>query len=76
FGDMRSAALSAETGSFYLCCWRYFDSPSIFTSLLDTPSACKFQLAPYLHDPRILHIYLTDTLVLPTSLISDDALVE
>ncbi len=45
-GDMRSAVLIADTGSIDFCCWPDFDSPSIFSALLDTPQAGIFQLAP------------------------------
>ena len=41
-GDMRSAALIADTGSIDFCCWPDFDSPSIFTALLDTNDAGIF----------------------------------
>ncbi|NVL44617.1 glycoside hydrolase family 15 protein, partial [Pseudomonas syringae pv. actinidiae] len=67
-GDMRSAALIADTGSIDFCCWPDFDSPSIFTALLDTPDAGIFQLAPDLPDARRLQIYLPDTNVLQTPL--------
>lgn len=75
-GDMRSAALIADTGSIDFCCWPDFDSPSIFTALLDTPDAGIFQLAPDLPDARRLQIYLPDTNVLQTRWISEDAVVE
>ena len=45
-GDMRSAALVNDKGSVDFFCWPEFDSPSIFCSLLDTPEAGIFQLAP------------------------------
>ncbi|WP_163026980.1 glycoside hydrolase family 15 protein, partial [Pseudomonas viridiflava] len=75
-GDMRSAALIADTGSIDFCCWPDFDSPSIFTALLDTNDAGIFQLAPDLPDARRLQIYLPDTNVLQTRWISEEAVVE
>ncbi|QHF03745.1 MULTISPECIES: glycoside hydrolase family 15 protein [Pseudomonas syringae group] len=75
-GDMRSAALIADTGSIDFCCWPDFDSPSIFTALLDTTEAGIFQLAPDLPDARRLQIYLPDTNVLQTRWISEEAIVE
>jgi GH15 family glucan-1,4-alpha-glucosidase len=75
-GDMRSAALVADTGSIDFCCWPDFDSPSIFSALLDTTAAGIFQLAPDLPDARRQQIYLPDTNVLQTRWIAQDAVVE
>ena len=75
-GDMRSAALVADTGSIDFCCWPDFDSPSIFTALLDTPDAGIFQLAPLLPDARRQQLYLPQTNVLMTRWIAKDAVVE
>src|SRR5476649_3064032 len=75
-GDMRSAALVADTGSIDFCCWPDFDSPTIFSALLDTPEAGIFQLAPDLPDARRQQIYLPDTNVLQTRWLSDRAVVE
>lgn len=75
-GDMRSAALVNDKGSVDFFCWPEFDSPSIFCSLLDTPEAGIFQLAPDLPDARREQIYLPDTNVLQTRWLSDDAVVE
>ncbi|MDZ4327792.1 MAG: glycoside hydrolase family 15 protein [Pseudomonas sp.] len=75
-GDMRSAALVNDKGSVDFFCWPEFDSPSIFCSLLDTPEAGIFQLAPYLADARREQIYLPDTNVLQTRWLSDSAVVE
>ncbi|KPN87482.1 glycoside hydrolase family 15 protein [Pseudomonas nunensis] len=75
-GDMRSAALVNDKGSVDFFCWPEFDSPSIFCSLLDTPEAGIFQLAPDLPDARREQIYLPDTNVLQTRWLSDCAVVE
>ncbi|WP_409317006.1 glycoside hydrolase family 15 protein [Pseudomonas sp. KCJK9016] len=75
-GDLRSAALINDKGSVDFFCWPEFDSPSIFCSLLDTPDAGIFQLAPDLPDARREQIYLPDTNVLQTRWLSDHAVVE
>ena len=75
-GDLRSAALVNDKGSVDFFCWPEFDSPSIFCSLLDTPDAGIFQLAPDLPDARREQIYLPDTNVLQTRWLSERAVVE
>jgi GH15 family glucan-1,4-alpha-glucosidase len=75
-GDMRSAALVNDKGSVDFFCWPEFDSPSIFCSLLDTPEAGIFQLAPDLPDARREQIYLPDTNVLQSRWLSQRAVVE
>ena len=75
-GDLRSAALINDKGSVDFFCWPEFDSPSIFCSLLDTPDAGIFQLAPDLPDARREQIYLPDTNVLQTRWLSEHAVVE
>lgn len=75
-GNMRSAALIADTGSVDFFCWPDFDSPSVFAALLDTAEAGVFQLAPELPDARRLQIYLPDSNILQTRWISEHAVVE
>ncbi|UCJ14654.1 glycoside hydrolase family 15 protein [Pseudomonas sp. MM211] len=75
-GDMRSAALVADSGCVDFFCWPDFDSPSIFTALLDSPEAGVFQLAPDLPGARRQQIYLPDTNVLQTRWLDDSAVVE
>jgi hypothetical protein len=75
-GDMRSAALVADNGSIDFCCWPEFDSPSIFTALLDSDRAGVFELAPDLPGARRQQIYLPDSNVLQTRWIDHDAVVE
>ncbi|WP_445179059.1 glycoside hydrolase family 15 protein [Pseudomonas sp. McL0111] len=75
-GDMRTAALVNDKGSVDFFCWPEFDSPTIFCSLLDSPEAGIFQLAPDLPDARREQIYLPDTNVLQTRWLSEFAVVE
>lgn len=75
-GDMRSAALVADSGCVDFFCWPDFDSPSIFTALLDSPAAGVFQLAPDLPGARRRQIYLPDTNVLQTRWLDENAVVE
>ena len=75
-GDMRSAALVADTGSIDFFCWPDFDSPSVFSALLDTNAAGIFQLAPQLPDARRQQIYLPNTNVLVTRWINQHTVVE
>lgn len=75
-GNMRALALVADTGSIDYLCWPEFDSPSLFTALLDTPAAGAFELSPRLPDARRLQIYLPGSNVLQTRWLSRDAVVE
>ena len=75
-GDMRTAALVNDQGSVDFFCWPEFDSPAIFCSLLDTPQAGIFQLAPQIADARREQIYLPDTNVLQTRWLAPQAVVE
>lgn len=75
-GDMRSAALVADSGCVDFFCWPDFDSPSIFTALLDSPAAGVFQLAPDLPGARRRQLYLPDSNVLQTRWLDENAVVE
>lgn len=75
-GDMRSAALVADSGCVDFFCWPDFDSPSIFSALLDSPEAGVFQLAPDLPGARRQQLYLPDTNVLQTRWLAESAVVE
>lgn len=75
-GDMRSAALVNDQGGIDFFCWPEFDSPSIFCSLLDSPAAGIFELAPQLANARRQQIYLPDSNVLQTRWLGTEAVVE
>ena len=65
-GDMSTAALVARDGTIDFMCWPRFDSPSIFTRLLDIEKGGEFAIKPTLVEARNLQIYLPDTNVLLT----------
>jgi GH15 family glucan-1,4-alpha-glucosidase len=45
-GDLHTAALVGLNGSIDWCCFPYFDSPSVFASILDATRGGSFQVAP------------------------------
>src|SRR5215469_16823137 len=45
-GDLTTVALVGKNGSIDWCCLPDFDSPSIFTALLDADKGGSFRLAP------------------------------
>src|ERR1700752_249676 len=75
-GDLRTAALIGLDGAVNFLCWPQFDSPSIFTSLLDEERGGRFELAPVLDDPRHRQLYLPDTNVLLTRFLSANGVAE
>lgn len=74
-GDLRSVALVADDGCVDFFCWPAFDSPTLFASLLDTPEAGLFALAPVLERARRQQLYIPDTNVLQTRWLADEAVV-
>ena len=45
-GDLHTAALVGLNGSIDWCCFPYFDSPSVFASILDATRGGSFQISP------------------------------
>jgi len=75
-GDMSTAALVARDGTIDFMCWPRFDSPSIFTRLLDTEKGGEFSITPQLPDARNLQVYLPDTNILLTRWMSHEGSAE
>ena len=75
-GDMSTAALVARDGTIDFMCWPRFDSPSVFTRLLDIERGGEFSIRPELADARNLQLYLPDTNVLLTRWMAEDGSAE
>ncbi|MGO7418433.1 trehalase-like domain-containing protein, partial [Rhizobium ruizarguesonis] len=54
-------------------CWPDFDSPTIFSALIDPESGGMFQIAPELSDASVTQQYIPDTNVLLTRWMGDKA---
>ncbi len=75
-GNMDTVGLVGMDGSIDFMCFPYFDSPSIFARLLDHEKGGFFRVAPVLESARHRQIYLPDTNVLFTRMLSDDGVAE
>lgn len=75
-GNLSTTALVATDGTIDFLCWPCFDSPGIFSALLDPEKGGAFELAPDLPEARRIQMYLPDTNVLLTRWLGKDASVE
>jgi GH15 family glucan-1,4-alpha-glucosidase len=75
-GDLNTIALSGMNGSIDFMCFPYFDSPSVFASLLDENKGGYFLITPKLKDSKNKQMYIPDTNVLLTRFLSEDGVGE
>ncbi len=75
-GDMRSIALVSVEGSIDFLCYPNFDSPTIFAALLDHERGGSFALNPECDDMRVKQLYLPNTNILLTRLLSEKGVAE
>lgn len=75
-GDLNTAALVALDGTIDFMCFPYFDSPSIFTSLLDKKNGGSFKIVPEEDGYNSKQIYFGDTNVLSTRFMWSDGIGE
>jgi GH15 family glucan-1,4-alpha-glucosidase len=75
-GDLHTIALVAIDGTISFLCAPYFDSPSIFASLIDPDRGGSFELAAAFEDPTHKQIYLVDTNVVLTRFLDDNGVAE
>ena len=75
-GDLNTIALVGLNGSIDFMCFPYFDSPSIFASLLDYKKGGKFQIVPAFTEMKTKQLYLPDTNVLLTRFLSKEGVGE
>jgi GH15 family glucan-1,4-alpha-glucosidase len=75
-GDMHTVALVAKDGTIDWLCYPYFDSPSVFASLLDDSKGGRFQIAPEPDGATRKQCYWPDTNVLMTRFLTPDGVGE
>jgi GH15 family glucan-1,4-alpha-glucosidase len=78
-GNMRTVALVSLRGSIDWMCFPHFDSPSVFSALLDDQSGGRFSIQPVdIGDTRVAtkQLYWPDTNVLLTRFLSPDGVAE
>jgi GH15 family glucan-1,4-alpha-glucosidase len=75
-GDMRSIALVSVAGSIDFLCYPEFDSPTVFAALLDPERGGSFALNPECDDMRVKQLYLPNTNILLTRLLSENGVAE
>ena len=75
-GNLRTCALVSVDGVMDFLCWPELDSPSVFTSLLDSKKGGYFSLAPQGNAWRAIQSYLPDSNVLQTRWLSPSSMVE
>jgi GH15 family glucan-1,4-alpha-glucosidase len=71
-GDMQTVALAGIDGSIDFLCYPYFDSPTIFASLLDDERGGRFSITAVLQNSRSKQIYLSGSNILMTRFLSPD----
>jgi GH15 family glucan-1,4-alpha-glucosidase len=75
-GDMRSIALVSVEASIDFLCYPDFDSPTVFAALLDPERGGSFALNPECDDMRVKQLYLPNTNILLTRLLSEKGVAE
>jgi GH15 family glucan-1,4-alpha-glucosidase len=73
-GDGRSAALISRTGSLDWLCWPRFDSPALFSGLLDPDVGGSWRISPTA-PARVERSYVEQTNVLRTRFHTEDGIV-
>ncbi len=74
-GNMRSAAIISLDATIDFFCFPHFDSPTVFAALLDSERGGSFRIEPQ-QEVRYKQLYLPDTNILLTRLLSDDGVAE
>ncbi len=75
-GDLHTVALVGTNGTIDWFCFPFFDSPSVFGSILDADNGGRFAVAPCDGGWTSKQLYLPDTNVLITRFLSPDGVGE
>lgn len=74
-GDLHTIALISPRGSIDWCCFPFFDSASMFASILDEEKGGRFTV--YIEDYTESHLtYLTDTNILSNTMVAPAGTIE
>lgn len=75
-GNLQTTALVSLKGSIDFMCFIRFDSPTIFTRLLDADHGGYFSIQPLMKDMVTKQLYLPDTNILVTRFFSEEGIAE
>ena len=75
-GDLHTVALIALDGTIDFLCFPRFDSPTVFASLLDSERGGFFRISPEFNHARQKQLYLPDSNILLTRILSKDGVAE
>jgi GH15 family glucan-1,4-alpha-glucosidase len=75
-GNMKSLALVGMDGSIDFLCYPDFDSPTVFSAMLDDQQGGRFQIEPQLKGTRVRQLYLPDTNILLTRFLAEEGVAE
>ncbi|MVN90653.1 glycoside hydrolase family 15 protein [Mucilaginibacter aquatilis] len=75
-GNLRTVALVSMSGSIDFMSFPRFDSPTVFTALLDANRGGYFSIEPQMAELQTKQLYLPGTAVLITRFFSDDGIAE
>jgi GH15 family glucan-1,4-alpha-glucosidase len=75
-GDLNTVALVGLNGSIDFMCFPHFDSPGIFSALLDHNKGGSFHIEPLFANMKTKQLYLPDTNVLLTRFLSTEGVGE
>jgi GH15 family glucan-1,4-alpha-glucosidase len=75
-GDLNTVALISIEGSIDFMCFPSFDSPSIFTALIDKEKGGSFSISPKKSGSTFKQMYLPDTNILFTRFLGKESVGE
>jgi GH15 family glucan-1,4-alpha-glucosidase len=75
-GDLHTAALVGTDGTIDWYCCPHFDSPSVFSAILDRQKGGYYRIAPTVEDWTPKQLYFPDTNVLITRFLTRDGVGE
>ena len=75
-GDLHTVALVARNGSIDLLSFPEFDSPTVFAALVDDAKGGRWQITPELDGLTTKQMYLPDTNILLTQMLSEQGVSE